>query len=74
MQLTAIEIRADGHETYLTDNYTKHLSNWGYTTITLPPLGRSIVCSFPCTTPLSLMIGAMRVYPKIHKRIQVGVW
>lgn len=49
----------------------KLYENYGFKMFSLPEVSHAVTTSFPCTTPLSNVMGPYRVYPRLSSYIEV---
>ncbi|XP_047438180.1 testis-expressed protein 264 homolog [Mugil cephalus] len=52
------------------EKLTKLYEKFGYKVFSLPEVSHAVTASFPCTTPLSHVLGPYRVYPKLASYIE----
>lgn len=49
----------------------KMYEKFGFKVFSLPEVSHTVTTAFPCTTSLSYVLGAYRVYPKLSSYIEV---
>lgn len=49
----------------------KLYEKFGFKVFSLPDVSHAVTTSFPCTTPLSYVLGPYRVYPRLASYIEV---
>lgn len=51
----------------------KMYEKFGFKVFSLPEVSHAVTTSFPCTTPLSYVLGPYRVYPRLASYIEVQI-